>query len=40
MIRKTYGVSGLMDWTTQIKAGKGSKIRVFGKMKIFRRRYK
>ena len=24
MIRKTYGVSGLMDWTTQIKAGKGS----------------
>ena len=21
---KTYGVSGLMDWTTQIKAGKGS----------------
>lgn len=23
MIRKTYGVSGLMDWTTQIKAGKG-----------------
>lgn len=24
MKRKTYGVSGLMDWTTQIKAGKGS----------------
>lgn len=24
MIRKTYGVSGLMDWTTQIKVGKGS----------------
>lgn len=24
MIRKTYGVSGLMDWTTQIKAGKGA----------------
>lgn len=24
MIRKTYGVSGLMDWTTQIKAGKGT----------------
>lgn len=24
MICKTYGVSGLMDWTTQIKAGKGS----------------
>ena len=24
MIRKTYGVSGLMDWTTQIKAGKVS----------------
>lgn len=24
MIRKTYGVSGLMDWTTQIKAGKAS----------------
>ena len=24
MILKTYGVSGLMDWTTQIKAGKGS----------------
>lgn len=24
MIRKTYGVSGLVDWTTQIKAGKGS----------------
>lgn len=24
MIRKTYGVSGLMHWTTQIKAGKGS----------------
>jgi len=23
-IRKTYGVSGLIDWTTQIKAGKGS----------------
>lgn len=22
MKRKTYGVSGLMDWTTQIKAGK------------------
>ena len=24
MIRKTYGVSGLMDWTTQIKVGKGA----------------
>lgn len=24
MIRKTYGVSGLMDWTTQIKTGKVS----------------
>lgn len=24
MIRKTYGVSGLMDWTTQIKAGKAA----------------
>lgn len=24
MIRKTYGVSGLMDWTTQIKAGKAT----------------
>lgn len=24
MIRKTYGVSGMMDWTTQIKAGKGA----------------
>lgn len=24
MIRKTYGVSGLMDWTTQIKVGKGT----------------
>lgn len=24
MIRKTYGVSGLMDWTTQIKAGRGT----------------
>lgn len=24
MIRKTYGVSGLMDWTTQIKVGKAT----------------
>lgn len=24
MILKTYGVSGLIDWTTQIKVGKGS----------------
>lgn len=24
MIRKTYGVSGLMDWTTNIKVGKAS----------------
>ncbi len=24
MIRKTYGVSGLTDWTTQIKAGKAT----------------
>lgn len=24
MIRKTYGVTGLMDWTTQIKVGKGA----------------
>jgi hypothetical protein len=24
MIRKTYGVSGLMDWTTQIKVGKAA----------------
>ena len=24
MTRKTYGVSGLMDWTTQIKAGKAT----------------
>lgn len=24
MIRKTYGVSGLTDWTAQIKAGKGT----------------
>lgn len=24
MKRKTYGVSGLMDWTTQIKAGRGT----------------
>lgn len=23
MLLKTYGVSGLMDWTTQLKAGKG-----------------